>query len=130
MDKKSSYQVIGTDIFGIKTDYAPAAKSKGYPIQSKYRCCADVYGTPTDLLAGNPMQVSGYGLPQYSDMNKCFKIKKNDVVKINNEIEKNNLNTEELYDSKYKAKKYKKKHADLGENILSYRLVSKKEKNI
>ena len=43
-------------------------------------------------------------------------------------MEKNNLNTEEIYDAKYKSKKYRKKHMDLGENVLSYRLVSKKEK--
>ena len=130
MDKKSSYQVIGTDMFGIKTDYALVAKSKGYPTSSKYRCCADVFGTPSDLLEANPMPISGYGLPQYSDMNKCLMIKKNDIIKINKEMEKNNLNTEEIYDSKYKLRKFKKKHANLGDNVVSYRLISKKEKNI
>jgi hypothetical protein len=34
-------------------------------------------------------------------MNKCFKIENKDIKKINTEMEKNNLNTEEIYDAKY-----------------------------
>ena len=128
MDKKSNYQVIGTDMFGKTSFYGAAAKSHGFPTLSKYRCCADTFGTPIDLLESEPMEISGYGLPQYSDMNKCLKVQDKDIKKINTEMEKNNLNTEEIYDAKYKSKKYRKKHMDLGENVLSYRLVSKKDK--
>ena len=109
MDKKSNYQVIGTDMFGKTSDYASAAKSYGFPTLSKYRCCADTFGTQIDLLESTPMQISGYGLPIYSDMNKCLNIQNKDIKKINTEMEKNNLNTEEIYDTKYKAKKFKKK---------------------
>ena len=109
MDKKLNNQVIGTDMFGITSDYAPVAKSYGFPTLSKYRCCADTFGTEIDLLESTPMQISGFGLPIYSDMNKCFKFDTSDLNKINTEMEKNNLNPKEIYDAKQKAKKNKKK---------------------
>jgi len=41
---------------------------------------------------------------------------------------KNNLNTEEIYDSIYKKKVFKSKKNLLGEDVISYRILNKKEK--
>jgi hypothetical protein len=63
-------------------------------------------------------------------MNKCFSIKNKDIKKINDEMTKKNLNTEDMYDSIYNKRKFKKKHANLGNDVISYRIISKKEKDI
>jgi hypothetical protein len=43
-------------------------------------------------------------------------------------MKKNNLNTEEIYDSIYKKKEFKPKKNLLGEDVISYRIISDKEK--
>jgi hypothetical protein len=129
MDNKN-YQVIGTNMNGIKSQLSTIEKSYGHPTLSKYRCCPDNIGTEKKLLKSEPMSISGYGVSQYSDMNKCLNIKNKDIKIITNEMEKNNLNPEEMYDNNYKKKIYKNKSLNLGEDVLSYRLISKKEKNI
>ena len=48
--------VIGTDQFGIKSDYAPVSNSVGFPLVSDKRCCADDdFGTQKQLLKTEPM---------------------------------------------------------------------------
>jgi hypothetical protein len=128
--ENKNYQVIGTNICGIKSQLSTVEKSYGHPTLGKYRCCPDNVGTEKKLLTSEPMAISGYGVSQYSDMNKCFNIEKKDIKIITNEMEKNNLNPEEMYDNNYKKKIYKKKTLNLGDNVLSYRIISKKEKNI
>ena len=43
-------------------------------------------------------------------------------------MKKNNLNTEEIFDSVYKKKVFKQKKNLLGEDVISYRIVSDKQK--
>jgi hypothetical protein len=45
MNKKSSYQVTGTDLYSIKSDVSTVPKSYGHPTISQYRCCPDNFGT-------------------------------------------------------------------------------------
>jgi len=131
MDKKSKSGKYnspkGLDINGIKSEFAPASNYDGFPIQMD-RCCPDIFGNTKDELHGSHLEISGYGLPHYSEIRKCMEIKKNEMEKINLEMKKNNLNPEEMYDSKYKKRKYKSKHANLGDDVIGYRLISKKEK--
>jgi len=101
----SKYTVVGTD-GNNKSLYASVFDYIGTPVQSKIRCCDSMpyEGTPKEDLSIDPHPVMGYGLPHYSDLNKCFKLEKTDIIKINREMEKNNLNPEEIYDSIYKKK--------------------------
>ena len=122
MNNKSNFNfytnVIGTDLYGIKSSYAPVSNDVGYPTLSKVRCCEENnFGTEKDLLKTKPMSISGYGLPIYSDINKCGSLlKKEEKKSINNDkIEK-------------KTPKYSKRNANLGENVLSYRIINRKEK--
>ena len=125
----NNYSVIGTD-GNTKSLYASVFGNLGTPQVSNIRCCDSMpyEGTPKDDLSTYPLSISGYGIPQYSDLNKCFKFTKEDNVRIENEMKKNNLNTEEIYDSIYKKKEFKPKKNLLGEDVISYRIISNKEK--
>jgi len=124
----NKYSVIGTD-GNTKSLLASVFGDLGTPQVSNIRCCDSMpyEGTPKDLLDTYPLSISGYGLPQYSNLNKCFKLTKEDNVRIENEMKKNNLNTEEIYDSIYKKREFKPKKNLLGEDVISYRIVSDKE---
>ena len=95
--------IIGTDHFGIKSDYAPVSNNFGFPLVSDKRCCADNdFGTQKELLKTEPMSISGYGLPIYSDLNKCgIKEIKNEKISINKGTNENVTN-KQVY-SKRKA---------------------------
>ena len=126
---KNNYLVVGTD-GSNKSLYASVFDDIGTPVQSNMRCCDTMPydGTPKEDLSSEPQSISGYGLPHYSQLNKCFKINKKDTNNINYEMTKNNLNTEEIYDSIYKKKVFKPKKNLLGEDVISYRILNKKEK--
>ena len=112
--------IIGTDHFGIKSDYAPVSNSFGFPLLSDKRCCAENdFGTQKQLLKTEPMSISGYGLPIYSDLNKCG------IKEIKNEKKSINKGTNENVTDK---QVYSKRKANLGENVISYRIVNRKEK--
>lgn len=112
--------VIGTDMFGIKSDYAPVSNSFGSPLLSDKRCCADNdFGTEKQLLKTQPMSISGYGLPIYSDLNKCGVLQ--------NKKEKKSINRESKEKETIKQV-YSKRNANLGENVISYRIINRKEK--
>jgi hypothetical protein len=125
----NNYSVIGTD-GNTKSLLASVFGDVGTPQVSNIRCCDSMpyEGTPRDLLFSDQLSISGYGVPHYSDLNKCFKITKEDNLRIENEIKKNNLNTEEIFDSVYKKKVFKPKKNLLGEDVISYRIISDKEK--
>ena len=112
--------IIGTDHFGIKSDYAPVSNSFGFPLLSDKRCCADDdFGTLKQQLKTEPMSISGYGLPIYSDLNKCgiteIKKEKKSINKESNQKETN-------------KQVFSKRKANLGENVISYRIVNRKER--
>lgn len=125
----NKYSVVGTD-GNTKSLLASVFGDLGTPQLSNIRCCDSMpyEGTPNELLDTYPQSISGYGVPQYSNLNKCFKLTKEDNARIENEMKKNNLNTEEIYDSIYKKKEFKPKKNLLGEDVISYRIVSDKEK--
>jgi hypothetical protein len=125
----NKYSVVGTD-GNTKSLFASVFDDIGTPQVSNIRCCDSMPydGTPIDSLNSYPLAVSGYGVPHYSDLNKCFKLTKEDNVRIENEMKKNNLNTEEIFDSVYKKKVFKQKKNLLGEDVISYRIVSDKQK--
>jgi hypothetical protein len=121
--------VDGSDIFSKRSDQASIKGQFGYPTLSKVRCCNDNnYGTPIDLLSSEPMSISDYGMPHYSSLNKCYSLNENDKKKINIEIKKNNLNPEETYVKNINKTVIKSRNANLGKEVLSYRIISKKEK--
>jgi hypothetical protein len=125
----NKYSVIGTD-GNTKSLFASVFGDLGTPQVSNIRCCDEMpyEGTPKDLLYTYPLSISGYGVAHYSDLNKCFKLTKEDNIRIENEMKKNNLNTEEIFDSVYKKKEFKQKKNLLGEDVISYRIISDKEK--
>jgi hypothetical protein len=125
----NKYSVVGTD-GNTKSLLASVFGDLGTPHLNNVRCCDSMpyEGTPKELLDTYPLSISGYGVPQYSNLNKCFKLTKEDNLRIENEMKKNNLNTEELYDSIYKKKEFKPKKNLLGEDVISYRIISDKEK--
>jgi len=125
----NKYSVVGTD-GNTKSLLASVFGDLGTPHLNNVRCCDSMpyEGTTTELLNTYPLSISGYGVPQYSNLNKCFKLTKEDNLRIENEMKKNNLNTEELYDSIYKKKEFKPKKNLLGEDVISYRIISDKEK--
>jgi hypothetical protein len=127
----NKYSVVGTD-GNTKSLLASVFGDLGTPQLSSIRCCDSMHyeGTTTELLKTYPLSISGYGIPQYSTLNKCFKLTKEDYPRIENEMKKNNLNTEEIYDSIYKKKEFKPKKNLLGEDVISYRIVSDKEKKL
>ena len=113
----------------IKSTQAPVEKSYGYPTLSKYSkygCCdTNPYiGTPINLLHSTHGLISGYGLPQYSDLNKCYNFDQKDIVNIKYEMDKNNINTEEILD-----RKYKKKDLPIRNTTLDYKYISSIKKN-
>jgi hypothetical protein len=125
MDNKSNFNlytnVIGTDLHSIKSDYAPVINEVGYPTLSKVRCCEnDNFGNLKSLLRTEPMTISGYGLPIYSDNNKCGTLLRDE--------EKKSLNNDKREQKEQKKQKYSKRNANLGENVLSYRIINRKEK--
>ena len=120
--------VDGSDIFSKRSDQASIKGELGYPTLSKVRCCNDNYGTPIDLLSSEPMPISDYGMPYYSALNKCYNLNEKDKKKINVEIKKNNLNPEETYVKNIDKPVIKSRNANLGKEVLSYRIISKKEK--
>ena len=128
--ENNKYSVVGTD-GNTKSLYASVFGVNGTPKLSNIRCCDSMpyEGTSNDSLYTYPLSISGYGVPQYSKLNKCFKLNKEDNSRIENEMNKNNLNTEEIYDSIYKKKVFKPKKNLLGEDVISYRIISNKEKN-
>jgi len=125
----NKYSVVGTD-GNTKSLFASVFDNLGTPQVSNIRCCDEMpyEGTPIDLLNSYPLSVSGYGVPHYSNLNKCFKLTKEDNIRIENEMKKNNLNTEEIFDSVYKKKEFKQKKNLLGEDVISYRIISDKQK--
>jgi len=108
---------IGTDIDSIKSSYASVPKSIGYPTLNGTRCCNEKnFGSYLDELKLDNMHVTNFGLPQYSDLNKCYIINNDNIKKINNLMEKNNLNTEDLFHQKYKKVFPKTKRLNLENN--------------
>jgi len=127
-NNKNNYLVNGSDIFSKKSDQAEAGKGQlGYPTVSQTRCCSDNFGTPRDLLSSEPMPVQDYGLPFYSALNKSYNLDEKDKKIINDKIVKNNLNPEETYVKI--IDKSKNRNAILGKDVLSYRIISKKDKS-
>jgi len=114
----------------VKSTQAPVEKSYGYPTLSKYRCCdTDPYiGSPIDLLHSTHGLISDYGLPQYSDLNKCYNFDQKDIVNINYEMNKNNINTEEIFDRKYRKKELKYKDTQLDLKYITS-TIQKNKKN-
>jgi hypothetical protein len=113
----------------IKSTQAPVEKSNGYPTlskYSKYECCDNnsYIGTPTNLLHSTHGLVSDYGLPQYSDLNKCHIFNQKDIVNIKYEMDKNNINTEEILD-----RRYMKKQLSIKDTTLDYKYITSIKKN-
>ena len=128
MNKKQKYiEPIGVDN-NIKSTLASVPKSYGFPTLSNYRCCTKDFGTHYEELTTDHMPVTNFGLPHYSDLNKCFSLSDKDVKNINNEMEKNNLNTEDIFNTKNKKYLFNKRNVNLGKNVLSYKIVSDKQK--
>jgi len=128
---QSSYNnninISGIDTYGSKTDQSQVEKSYGHPTLSRYRCCDEepYLGTSKNLLESEPASISGYGFAQYSDITKCNLVSEKKINKINQEIEENNINVDDIFDKKYREKKSRK--ANLGKDVISYRLKSSKE---
>jgi hypothetical protein len=126
-----TYTYIYMNIDTIKSTQAPVEESYGHPTLSKYSkygCCdTNTYiGTPINLLHSTHGLISDYGLPQYSDLNKCYIFDQKDIVNIKYEMDKNNINTEEILD-----RKYKKKDLPIRDTTLDYKYISsiKKKKS-
>jgi len=119
------------EIYTTKSDYAPVENMIGYKILSNQRGCQP-YPYEGSLLSDTKtghMKVKNFGFPQYSDFNKCNSIAKNSLDNINNEVLKNNINVNDIFEMKYQKKKNHigRKNANLGENVISYRLINKKK---
>jgi len=113
----------------IKSIQAPVKKSYGHPTlskHSKYECCdTNPYiGTPINLLHSTHGLISDYGLPQYSDLNKCYVFDQKDIVNIKYEMNKNNINTEEILD-----RRYMKKKLSIKDTTLDYKYITSIKKN-
>ena len=123
----NSTNISGIDTYGSKTDQSQVEKSYGHPTVSRYRCCDEIpyLGTPKDLLESEPASISGYGFSQYSDIKKYNLISNKNIEKINKEIEENNINVDDTFDRKYREKK--NRNANLGKDVISYRIKSSKE---
>lgn len=119
------------EIYTIKSDYAPVENMKGYKILSNQRGCQPYPydGSFINDTKSGHMEVKNFGFPQYSDFNKCNSIAKNSLDNINNEVLKNNINVNDIFEMKYQQKKNHsgRKNANLGENVISYRLINKKK---
>jgi hypothetical protein len=119
------------DIYTTKSDYAPVDNMKGYKILSNQRGCQP-YPYPGSLntdLHMDHAQVSNYGFPIYSDYKKYNIIGKNSLDNINKDILKNNINMNDIFEVNHQENKNQqnRKKANLGENVLSYRLINKKK---
>ena len=128
MNNRTNYIVNRTDIYNTKSQYAQVENMTGYKTLSKQRGCQPypyLGSLSNDLKLGHE-EVSNYGFSQYSDFNKYNRISKNSLDNINNEILKNNINVNDIFDMKYQQKK-NRKDAILGENVISYKLVNKKK---
>jgi hypothetical protein len=119
--------IRGIDTYGSKTDQSQVEKSDGYPTLSRYRCCDEqpYLGTPLELLESEPASISGYGFAQYSDITKCAIVSNKKIKDINEEIEENNINVDDPFDRKFRKAKNRK--ANLGKDVISYRIKSSKE---
>jgi len=98
------------------------------PAPRKYICCneaEDMIGTPLDMTKSKTAQVSGYGFSQYSAMSKTNLVNEKYIDKINKEIIDNNINFEDIFERKLREKSIRK--ANLGKDVISYRLKSSKE---
>ena len=97
------------------------------PAPRKYICCNDepMIGTPLDMTKGKTAPISGYGFSQYSAMSKTNLVSEKHIDKINKEIQENNINFDDIFERKLREKKIRK--ANLGKDVISYRLKSSKE---
>lgn len=128
MNKRlNNLEPIGT--YNTKSLLAPVPilKSRGFPTITDTRCCEKDFGTNYEDLSVDNMPVNNFSLPQYSDLNKCMVLSENDMKKINQEMEKNNFNPEDIF-SKNRKNLFSKRNVDLGKNVISYKIVSKKDK--
>ena len=116
---------IAVDKDALKQSFVE--KSNGFPVLSNIRCCDknSYIGTPVSLLGSEPASISGYGFSQYSDIKKCNLVSEKSIKKINKEIESNNINVDDIFDRKYRNKN--NKIANLGKDVISYRIKSSKE---
>jgi hypothetical protein len=114
-------------------DYAPIENMKGYKLLSRQRGCQPFpyHGSLKDELKSGHMEVGNFGFSQYSDFNKCNTIKENSLDNINNEILKNNINVNDIFEMKHQQMKKEmkggRKNAQLGENVISYKIVNRKK---
>jgi hypothetical protein len=109
-EKNNNKNIVkGTDIFTVKSDQASVEKSYGYP-RFGVRCCENnpYTGTHTEMLTSEPASISGYGFAHYSNFKNNNLISDKNQEKINMEIEKYNINVEDIFDIKYRQKKLKK----------------------
>ena len=119
------------DIITTKSDYAPVRNMKGYKILSNQRGCQPYpyEGSSINDTKIGHAEINNFGFPQYSDFNKCNTIGKNSLDNINKEILKNNINVNDIFEMKYQQKKNQigRKNANLGEDVISYRIINKKK---
>jgi hypothetical protein len=131
MNNKTNYIVNRTDIYTNKSQNAQVENMVGYKTLSNVRGCQPFPypGTPLDDTKTGHLEVNGFGFSQYSDFNKCNTISKNSLDNINNEILKNNINVNDIFEMKYQQRKNQKSRKDamLGENVVSYRIINKKK---
>jgi hypothetical protein len=97
------------------------------PAPRKYICCNDepMIETPLDMTKSKTAPISGYGFSQYSAMSKTNIVSEKHIDKINKEIQENNINFDDIFERKLREKKIRK--ANLGNDVISYRLKSSKE---
>jgi hypothetical protein len=131
MSNKTNYVVGRKDIYTSKSQYEPVENMIGYKTLSSVRGCQPFPypGTLNKHLKLDNAEVLDYGFPIYSDFNKCNIVSKNSLDNINNEILKNNINVNDIFEMNYQKYKIQKnrKDANLGENVVSYRLINKKK---
>jgi hypothetical protein len=131
MNNNKRNSIVNKDIYTTKSDYAPVENMKGYKILSNQRGCQPFpyEGSLLNNTKVGHMEVKNFGFPQYSDFNKCNSIAKNSIDNINKEVLKNNINVNDIFEMKYQQKKNltSRKNANLGENVLSYRIINNKK---
>jgi len=131
MSNKSNYANGRKDIYTSKSQYGQVENMVGYKTLSSVRGCQPFPypGSLKNDLKSDNAEVLGYGFPIYSDFNKCNIVGKNSLDNINNEILENNINVNDIFEMNYQKNKMQKsrKDANLGENVVSYRLINKKK---